>query len=102
MQFDSILPKALFKSVRNGLFYSLSLLICFLTIDGSFAQSLEITPDMIQKGQEALDGGLITPEQAGELQHKATLILVSMVCTCFVPHDEKLDFVSAQLTCGGY
>ena len=72
MQFDSILPKALFKSVRNGLFYSLSLLICFLTIDGSFAQSLEITPEMIQKGQEALDGGLITPEQAGELQHKAS------------------------------
>jgi polysaccharide export outer membrane protein len=71
MRSDSILSKVFFNGLKNGFFYGLILFIGVAVTNRSFAQSVEITPEMIQKGQEALDQGLITPEQARELQHKA-------------------------------
>jgi polysaccharide export outer membrane protein len=71
MQFDSILLRVFFKPFKNRYFNCLLVFICFFAFNIGFARSAQLTPDMMKKAQEALEKGLITPEQARDLQYKA-------------------------------
>jgi len=58
------------KGLRNWLVVGALFLVLF-PVRAGIAQSVQVTPDMMKKAQEALAQGLITPEQARELQQKA-------------------------------